>query len=180
LDITNRVENEERLRLLGITDGLTKLSNRRHIIQQLEEAIEQGSEEELITVAMIDIDDFKIINDTYGHLKGDDVLILFGDVITKTVRTNDYSGRYGGEEFLLVFQQTKLSEVERLVESIQLSLKVQSKHIIEKDVTFSCGIVDAKISSDLDYVSLLSLADKKLYEAKAAGKNQYISIKKDM
>lgn len=171
VDITHRVETEEELRVLGITDGLTALSNRHHIISILESALEQKRSKSL-TVALIDLDDFKHINEHYGHLIGDDLLVLFGEVLKLSVRLNDYVGRYGGEEFLIVFFDTGIDETMVIIDRIRMSLTVQSENLLKESTTFSCGLVEVKPKNrSIVTGDVLSTVDKLLQQAKHEGKN---------
>jgi len=174
VDITPRVRMENRLRELGITDGLTGLYNRRHIMQLLMDALDNENEFETLTVSLIDIDDFKLVNDNYGHLVGDDVLILLADILKSQLRFSDYVGRYGGEEFLVIFTDTKLLDADSVMMRIQSELRTKSKEPVKKVITFSSGLVEVKLGSNLEathITHILNMTDQKLYEAKASGKD---------
>jgi len=174
VDITQRVRMEERLRELGITDGLTKLYNRRHIMQLLSDALENSQGFETMSLALIDIDDFKMVNDTYGHLVGDEVLILLSEILRNQVRFSDYVGRYGGEEFLVVFTDTDLKDADNVLLRIQQELRIKSKEKVSKAITFSSGLVEVDFSLGVNSKNmneLLQLTDRALYDAKAAGKD---------
>lgn len=174
VDITQRVRMEERLRELGITDGLTKLYNRRHIMQLLSDALENNQGFKTMSLALIDIDDFKIVNDTYGHLVGDDVLILLANILKTQVRFSDYVGRYGGEEFLVVFTDTNLRDADNVLLRIQQELRARSIELVSKSITFSSGLVEVDLSLGVNSSNaneLLQLTDRALYDAKAAGKD---------
>ncbi|MCH4891132.1 diguanylate cyclase [Acidaminobacter sp. JC074] len=174
VDITQRVRMEERLRELGITDALTKLYNRRHIIKLFEEAL-LSDEHEHLSVALIDIDDFKIVNDVYGHLVGDEVLILLGEILKEQLRFSDCVGRYGGEEFLIIFNNTEMNTAKVVLERIQKSFREKSLDILDEAATFSAGLTQATIKdlkSDNTMNKILNLADKQMYRAKAMGKDR--------
>lgn len=174
VDITQRVRMEDRLRELGITDELTQLFNRRHIMKLYSDSL-LSSKYERVSIALIDIDNFKLINDNYGHLVGDQVLMLLGDILKEQLRFSDYVGRYGGEEFLIVFPDAKLEDAEHVIEHIQKKFKLQSLELIGKEITFSVGLTAAntsEVTTEEDCRLLLMLSDKLMYQAKALGKDQ--------
>lgn len=174
VDITQRVRMEERLRELGITDGLTKLYNRRHIIKLLSDAFD-SNEFEHVSIALIDIDDFKMVNDNYGHLVGDEVLILLSDILRNELRFSDYVGRYGGEEFLIVFTNTQLDKAEEVLERVKTTFKNQSKALVGETISFSGGLIEvlvAPYNAEEHLKDVLSRTDKQLYAAKAFGKDR--------
>jgi diguanylate cyclase (GGDEF)-like protein len=118
---------------------------------------------------MIDIDDFKKINDTYGHTEGDGVLAILGKVIVQEIRDTDICCRYGGEEFTVILPSTDILEAGALAE--RLREKVEQSMPLGKRVTISIGVTscDSKISSAQ---SLVDRADAALYLAKRNGKNR--------
>lgn len=178
-DITVRKNYEERLREISIRDSLTNLYNRRHILERLDEhiTISRRSGHD-ICVAILDLDHFKDINDTYGHLAGDAVLVRFARMVEENLREYDLVGRYGGEEFIVVFPATILEQAHGIIERILGS--VRGREIVHEDnriaVTFSGGIAslleDKKVKSA---EGLISEADKRLYRAKEEGRDRIIS-----
>ena len=125
-----------------------------------------------LIIVMIDLDKFKQINDEYGHGGGDKVLMGLGQLLLQSVRQTDFVGRYGGEEFLLVFPEGEIAAVKNKIESLREAF---SKVMFNVDgssfhVTLSAGIAS---SADHDGLSeLIAAADKALYEAKRRGKNR--------
>lgn len=174
-DVTERKVVEHELERLARIDQLTELPNRNHFMslaeQELARTARYGGE---MSVLMVDIDNFKAINDTHGHQVGDRVLRTIGQVFRRTLREVDFAGRVGGEEFAVVFPQTSerqaLEAAERLrcaVEQTEFSLE----HGLPLRVTVSVGITsrgNARVNID----TLLSRADKALYEAKREGRNR--------
>ena len=169
----------QRLRELSMIDGLTRLLNRRTIHQRLGEEWERarrygGS----LSVLLCDLDHFKSVNDTYGHLAGDAVLAAVADVLRLHARTADVIGRYGGEEFLLLLPNTDLQQASlaarRLIEAIaHHSVAVGDGQPLA--VTTSIGVASlSELSEEASPDSLLALADQRLYEAKAAGRNRAV------
>lgn len=174
VDITQRVRMEERLRELGITDPLTQLYNRRHIMNLYSESL-LSSKYTHVSVSLIDIDNFKMVNDDYGHLEGDKVLMLLGDILKEQLRYSDYAGRYGGEEFLIILPDTTLDYAEQVLTRIQAVFKERSNILIGKPLTFSVGLIEAsdlEVFSEADLRMLLNRTDQFMYQAKAKGKDR--------
>lgn len=179
-DITALKHNEKTLRqahkaalLASRTDLLTDLPNRRYIMELLDEALAVSkSTGSSLCLAVIDIDRFKAINDTYGHDAGDTVLRLFGDACRERLRQNDQFGRIGGEEFLLLLPDVRLSEavcdIEQMRENLPLAkLKDGTPDLL---YTFSAGVTEALPHDDRS--SILYRADRALYVAKSEGRNR--------
>jgi diguanylate cyclase (GGDEF)-like protein len=178
-DITALKNNEKSLRqaheaalLASRTDQLTALPNRRHILEQLDGALAgHDATGSSLSIAVIDIDHFKAINDTYGHDAGDTILRHFADTCHERVRTQDVLGRMGGEEFLLILPGAGFSEALRVIDRIRDGFP--SARLIEDGVdlpyTFSAGIAEAL--PDDDRSSILRRADRALYAAKGEGRN---------
>ena len=164
-----------RLHQVAIKDPLTNLFNRRYLMQQLKYQIGKAKQEEYaLALIIFDIDFFKKINDTYGHLIGDEVLKKFSELILSQVRGNDFVGRYGGEEFFLILVETDSEDALRLAERIRK--KVSSSILSEKiagPITISGGI--GIYQHEMNVEQLIAVADKNLYKAKFAGRNKIIS-----
>jgi len=162
-------DEKEKLRKLSITDSLTGLYNRMYVTCRLQEEIAASREKQSkLVVALIDVDNFKRINDTYGHLFGDYVLRRVGETIAEGLRQTDIVGRYGGEEFLLVLPNTSLEQGYAVVERIRrkvLDLKWEN----DLKVTISGGVAEL---NDAQVTELLKRADRLLYKAKDRGKNR--------
>ena len=155
------------------TDELTGLYNRRYFNNFLKLAILTLGDTGKLHIAMFDIDDFKFVNDKYGHPFGDIVLKQFARILERCENTGVTACRYGGEEFLLLIPKKNTEEALKLVEDI---LDQTRKLIFLKDgrfVTVSAGFVTCR--DDMTYDSLLEEVDKKLYTAKSSGKNRVIS-----
>jgi len=155
---------------LSETDPLTNVMNRRKFEDLLESLLVRAERTSLpLTIMVLDIDDFKRINDAYGHQTGDLVLVKFAHLIAGSIRKNDYLVRYGGEEFVIISVDSSLDGVAHLAEKVRQDIE---KHQFSKagNVTVSIGI--AELTSDDDSRSLFKRADKMLYKAKKNGKNQ--------
>lgn len=176
----------EKLRLFGeiqrlsITDSLTGLFNRRFFYDALDREIERVKRyASLFSIILIDIDDFKKINDVYGHLVGDKVLAGIAEIMKKLLRKSDIISRYGGEEFIVLLPNTPKEESF----SIAMRLKQEiAETLFEVDncvcsVTISGGITSCP-DDFIDADRLLSAADKSMYKAKAMGKNRIVVFKK--
>jgi diguanylate cyclase (GGDEF)-like protein len=178
-DITALKHNEKSLRraheealLASRTDLLTGLPNRRRILELLDEALAADRVESSgFCLAIIDLDQFKCINDTYGHDAGDAVLQHFADTCRERLREQDMLGRMGGEEFLLLLPDIRLNEAVRVIEKIQRRLPPAKPGggAFEIGVTFSAGIAEALPQDDQN--SLIRRADHALFEAKRHGRN---------
>ena len=120
------------------TDGLTDLANRRHFEEALAAEISRAERfGGTIALVLADLDDFKQVNDQYGHQTGDDVLRAFADILRETVRDIDMAARYGGEEFAVLLPQTDLDGAERLAERVRETmsrrrLNARSEHVVQR------------------------------------------------
>jgi two-component system, cell cycle response regulator len=164
---------------LASTDQLTRLLNRPASLQFLATEIDRSNRyERPLTVALIDIDHFKRVNDTYGHAVGDDVLREVAGMLRSTVRAADSLGRYGGEEFLLVMPETDLDgglasaeNLRRVVGRSAIVLETAAG-ASEIRMTISVGLASHEGKHSLDIDGLLRRADDALYEAKERGRDQ--------
>ena len=152
------------------TDHVTGLYNQRFMYENLEREVRRsrrtGNE---LTVALLDLDNFKTYNDTHGHLKGDKALSLIAEVLLTSIRKGiDSAYRYGGDEFTLILPETDLSRAARTMERILGNLAKQAP----EELTFSVGL--ALLGSCEDVEILLRTADEAMYEAKQAGGNRVV------
>jgi diguanylate cyclase (GGDEF)-like protein len=167
-------KNQATLVQLATTDSLTELANRKQIMADLSTNFEHyrryASE---FSILMIDIDYFKTVNDSHGHLIGDAVLVQLARILKKTLRIVDSAGRYGGEEFLVILGKTGIDEGLQTAERIRQAVEqhVFTCEDVSLHITISIGLTGA-IAEDKNGVSLIGRADKALYEAKAAGRNR--------
>lgn len=170
--ITNRVERYRVLRAMMENDSLTGLLNQSKIREQLEVELSRAIRQHRpMTFAMIDLDDFKQINDTYGHTVGDQTLKLLSRVMKQRLRRTDIIGRYGGEEFAIVLPDTNLEKATDLLENVRQTFARIPVHAGDAafSITLSCGVA---AYPDYDNASgLYEAADAALYSAKKTGKN---------
>lgn len=161
-------EKNEALELLTVTDFLTGIFNRIKLDEVLNDEIKKASTGQCtFSIIMSDLDDFKTINDNYGHLKGDAVLIDVAQILKKSCRDTDIVGRWGGEEFLIVCSETDKTEAENLCQKLINDI-FNHCYSIEEKVTMSFGITEYIIGDSPD--TLLKRADRALYKAKYKGK----------
>ena len=163
----------EQVKAMLHQDPLTATLNRRGIDEAFrQEASRCDRHGVRMCIALIDLDNFKSINDTLGHQSGDNVLVHVADVVRSTLRPTDRVGRFGGEEFLLLLPETALKESAGVLARIKRELA--ARPLVEKDlplkITFSGGIAERGERETLE--SMLERADAALYQAKRAGKNR--------
>lgn len=164
-------EMGEELTLAVNTDPLTEIRNRRYLMQYLEKQTAQMGDEKHCAV-LIELDLFKSVNDTYGHVFGDKVLKQFADTVKKNLGENDLIARFGGEEFMILFGTDNEKEIITTMDTISKEYAIFSEKEKGKEFTFSAGAaIYGKNSSITD---IFTTADKRLYEAKAAGRNMIV------
>ncbi len=156
---------------MAISDGLTQLLNRKSITETLEEEIARSIKyEKNLSVFLFDIDHFKEVNDVYGHLTGDKVLVELSKTVGETIRESDYLGRYGGEEFLIIMPGTKLASAYLLAETIRETIRTMKWEFQDDySVTISGGVVQ---NYGEDVIGMIHRADSLLYYAKEHGRNR--------
>ncbi|KAA0976654.1 sensor domain-containing diguanylate cyclase [Pseudomonas sp. ANT_H12B] len=176
-DITDKKQIETELQRLATTDALTESSNRRHFFEcahrEFEHARQYGAP---LAFLLLDIDDFKVINDTYGHQEGDNVLQRIAESGRATLRRGDVFGRIGGEEFAAVFPGCAPDMAMQVAERLQR--EIQRLSFRHDDQTFGITISQGLTSltaEDESLDSLFARADAAMYEAKRQGKNRIIS-----
>ncbi|HKS14911.1 MAG TPA: sensor domain-containing diguanylate cyclase [Pseudomonas sp.] len=175
-DITEKKRLEGELQRLATTDVLTQSSNRRHFFDCAREAFDKAREEgEPLSFLLLDIDDFKQINDSYGHLEGDHVLQRIAESGKAVLRRGDLFGRIGGEEFAAVFPGCTAPVAEQIAQRLQREIQRLSFSHAQQvyGVTVSQGLTGLG-DQDEDLDTLFARADAAMYRAKRQGKNQII------
>lgn len=163
-------KKNDQLRLLSTTDQLTKIYNRTKLDRVLEiEFLRANNGEHPFGLILVDIDHFKNINDSYGHLIGDEFLVQFAQLLNSCASKKDFIGRWGGEEFLIVCTDSEADEVYQLAEKIRCSVE-QFEFSKVKYRTASFGISLYKVGTNIE--ALLKQADDALYQAKNNGRNR--------
>ncbi len=164
---------EEKLRMLAITDELSGLFNHRFFYQCLEKEVERARRYKLsLALVIMDLDDFKKYNDSWGHPQGDRALSTAASIVKDAVRGTDIVARYGGEEFAIILPQTMLKDAKQICERIRESLAqtpVPAVSGVTEPLTASFGVVVREPSMTAS--ELVAEADKILYYAKKCGKN---------
>ncbi|GAB4520493.1 MAG: hypothetical protein Fur0018_00040 [Anaerolineales bacterium] len=170
---------------LAMTDALTGLANRRQFYDRLQESVERAVRyQESLGLVMLDIDDFKSFNDTYGHPAGDQVLRMMAIVMRSNLRRVDLLARYGGEEFVIILPHTVLGSAYRVAERVRASVEKQMRSLVadicaqfalgkppRETITISMGLaVSPRHAVNAD--KLIAAADIALYDAKRQGKNR--------
>lgn len=161
-------------------DHLTGLNNRKAYDEVLPQLIEECRAANLpLSIAVLDLDDFKQINDIYGHVTGDRALLKLAEIFRRNMPENTYVFRVGGEEFVLLFRDYHVDEAAKICESLLFLIRSSSlPEMNGEEVTFSCGV--AGMGAHLaDPVSLFKAADSALYSAKNNGKNQIVVYDKE-
>ena len=166
---------------MSVRDALTGLFNRRYTVSRLRQALDGlRTNHEPVTTALIDIDHFKRINDTWGHNAGDQVLKEICARLSEQLRAIDIAGRYGGEEFLVVFSNTTARDACDAMERARLAVCATPVTLRETgdiiNVTMSVGVAEAFLEDSVE--ALIERADTALYEAKRSGRNRVIEAKR--
>jgi two-component system cell cycle response regulator len=162
---------KKRLELMAVTDGLTGLFNHRFIFERLEEETAKVARYgRPLSIIMLDIDNFKAVNDTFGHRAGDEVILSVAHAIMACIRKTDVAGRYGGEEFLVLLPETDLASAKVVAEKIRSTVAQLSFEIKDLAITISAGVAEAQQGES--YEAFINRADANLYRAKRSGKNR--------
>ena len=170
------VEVNERLAQLARIDGLTGLLNRRSFMEELDEAAARAARTgEIFSLVMLDVDHFKHYNDRNGHPAGDALLQQLGALLRETLRSTDFIGRYGGEEFIILLLGTGLEEARQTAEKLRATIESeemahqqqQPSSRLTASVGFACFPTDASTAP-----KLIDVADRALYQSKSQGRNR--------
>jgi diguanylate cyclase (GGDEF)-like protein len=177
------LQQTEELKRISVTDGLTGFLNRRYFHERLIEEIERAKRHDtVLSLAIMDLDDFKKLNDTYGHQAGDEALKAIAHCVHGSIRTIDVAARYGGEEFTLILPQTSKLEARRIAKRIceEVAAMRISHPILDNYERLTISIGLAAYPDDANTPEgLIRCADTALYTAKDLGKNQVIAYGED-
>ena len=176
MSISNAVLYEQ-TKKLAVTDGLTGISNRPNMEQSLLSEFGRSMRYNApLSVVLLDVDHFKHVNDSYGHQKGDEILVTFASVLKKFCRANDIAARYGGEEFLMILPQSNAQGAFKIAERVREEIMKMS--FVGNDskfsVTTSCGVAELNRGYMKNTDQLINVADNAMYEAKNSGRNKTI------
>ena len=177
--LTNeRIQMLEQLQELAITDGLTSLYNSRHFYHQLELEVDRSNRyDHPLSLLLLDIDNFKLYNDAYGHIEGDKVLAKLGEIIKSCLRAIDSAYRYGGEEFTVILPDTNGGEAQTVAHRIRTAIeseKFSPETGKAYTITISTGVTEYKKKEKLS--DFVERADQAMYLSKEQGRNRVSTL----
>lgn len=171
----NKLQNHENQKATMesqlLCDAMTGLYNHASFYGFLEKLTTGGSDTEYVSLAVIDIDNFKSVNDTYGHSKGDEVILYLSGVLKEHFGESHYVCRYGGEEFAVIFNNIRGKDAKKMMDEALADFRNHKFEWKPESVTFSCGVCEY-MQGRMTAKELFAIADKVLYRAKNSGKNQ--------
>ena len=166
LDVTEKVEGYI-LKEMAQKDGLTGSLSRQYLMSKLKFEFDKALNfNKKLSIAMMDIDKFKRINDFYGHAEGDNALKLFANVVKDAIRQDDLFGRYGGDEFVIVFPNASCETAQKVIDRIALSLKSNLLILGDSELELSMSVGLCEFSSEKTPEEMISKADQLMYESK--------------
>ena len=175
--LMHRERADEETRRLATTDPLTGVFNRRTFIELAERELARSRRDVTpLSLMILDLDHFKQVNDTYGHLVGDGVLVAFTGLVKDCARRGDLIVRYGGEEFCVLLPATPLVAAVALAERIRTAVAAASLSTHPMKVTVSVGVAAYDGGEQATLKSLLARADEALYRAKHEGRNRVVAM----
>jgi len=167
----NLVDNIKRIEEQVYIDELTQLNNRKAYNKKLSELLVRFKRyKSVFSIMMYDIDDFKMVNDKYGHDIGDELLFKISKLIKSSIRESDYIFRIGGEEFIILFSEMPLRDSIKVAEKVRKNVEKSLNLIRNKKITISIGVSEVQIFDDED--SIYKRVDKLMYISKDTGKNK--------
>jgi len=175
-DVTEQIEREKLLKELSVRDPLTSLLNRRGFFEAAKASLSYAKRNiKSVSLAMIDIDLFKAINDNYGHHTGDEVLKEFAKIMCECFRDSDIIGRLGGEEFCVLLTDSNLLSAKEKLDMFRdtvekNTISIEGEYLIK--FTISVGLTESEKNSEYNLDAMLKQADKYLYQAKDSGRNK--------
>ncbi|MDR3135144.1 MAG: GGDEF domain-containing protein [Deltaproteobacteria bacterium] len=154
----------------ALFDSMTKLYNRGSFMEILQEQVEKfGAYTPTMALFIIDVDNFKSVNDTLGHLVGDSVLVQVSELLRTSLRKNDYPARFGGDEFIVVAPDTNIDQSHKLAEKLRHRIQTHDFNTGDIPVTISVGYTTYRAGETIE--NYIRRADKALYDAKQMGRN---------
>ncbi|MDZ7817896.1 MAG: ABC transporter substrate-binding protein [Aliarcobacter sp.] len=173
-EVKRRKEIEIKLSNFANNDSLTNIYNRRKIEELCENELKRSDRyNNDLSLIFFDVNDFKIINDKLGHHKGDEVLIKIANTISQNIRSSDYFGRWGGDEFLIVLPQTDIFKTKHIIETLENKLRDMD---FDDNTKISCSFGSAQYEKNDTLDSLLKKADDSMYKIKKEYKNKALKI----
>ncbi|MGH1463598.1 MAG: diguanylate cyclase [Neptuniibacter sp.] len=184
-DLTERNILEQQLHKLSITDELTGLYNQRHFYKVLAKELDRAKRyNRKLSIICFDLDRFKQINDTMGHLEGDRILKTVGSLLEQALRLSDIGVRYGGDEFMIILPDTDIESAAKTAERIRYMFNKKCQHSVEQtevsetSVSVSFGVTETNGTEKPDHV--VQRADLAMYEAKSAGGNRTVQVRQHL
>ena len=168
-DITDRISSQERIAFLALHDSLTRLPNRRYLQEELIRAVARGRRGQYSTLIFMDVDRFKLVNDTVGHAAGDAVLLEFAGVVASCVREEDMLARFGGDEFALLLGGTSVEDAMIAGDRIHTPVCEHEFRFGEHSFSLGVSIGMTVVDGTLDEGHVMALADDAMYESKTFG-----------
>ncbi len=177
-DITDLKHYTYELQYKATHDNLTKLLNRHKLNDELDKEITRENRYvHGLSLLMLDIDNFKLVNDTYGHDLGDIVLKDISKILQDSIRSTDYAARWGGEEFMVLLPETLLTEAAQIAELIRINIENYENTTLNKPTTVSIGVSQFKVNEDT-VDTFIKNVDLAMYDAKQTGKNKVVKYEK--
>ena len=172
----NKLSNQnKKLDTMANTDPLTGLYNRRTMTRRIKDFLSDYKTNKLpFSIIICDIDDFKVINDTYGHECGDEVLRFLSRTFERLTRDRDFLCRWGGEEFLILLNNTDLELARTIADRIRADIEKSEINYGEYHINITMTMGVASVTEEQDYDVLFKLADERLYAGKRSGKNKVV------
>lgn len=170
---------KEDQRALATFDSLTGVLSRRPFLEKIESLVNTATKQSrAASIAYLDVDNFKSINETYGHDGGDAVLSSFGGLLVKTLRTTDLVGRLGGEEFVVALPDARQEDAQTILKRVRETVESQKIEYGNQTIryTVSIGLTILDDNNRTSFKELITQADKALFQAKRSGKNKIISF----
>jgi two-component system, cell cycle response regulator len=167
------LQYHEIIHRMTVTDGLTDLANRKQLDAVLEEEINRARRHgRPLALLMLDIDHFKNVNDTHGHLTGDSVLRGLAAIMQRRLRPSDRLGRYGGEEFCAILPETSLHNAAKIAEDLRALVETHAFVAEDKNIRVTMSVGAGVLTDDMTMADLYRSADEMLYKAKRGGRNK--------
>lgn len=171
-------EANRKLTILSSKDSLSDLYNKGYYFDVMKESYElynkrnSNDKSKGFSLILFDLDNFKLINDAYGHLMGDFMIKHVSNVIEKSVRLSDLCFRYGGDEFAVLVYETNIDDAIAIAEKVRKCIEDSKAHFMGNEVQVTCSVGVASFDEACDYLSMIQIADERLYLSKRMGKNR--------
>lgn len=171
-------EANRKLTILSSKDSLSDLYNKGYYIDVMKESFELYNKRcekdncKGFSLILFDLDNFKQVNDDYGHLMGDFMIKHISNIIEKSVRISDLCFRYGGDEFAVLVYETNLEDAKAIAEKVRKCVEASKAYFMGNEVQVTCSVGVATYDESSDYLSMIQIADERLYLSKRMGKNK--------